>query len=255
MLPALEPWQWLLGAVCAVGVGIAKTGIPGLGILVVPLMVHAVGDARQSAGWLLPLLSTADVFAVAYYRRHAQTRKLFSLAPWVLLGMAGGAWMLAGPELLLRRVVGAIVLVMIGIKLMPRRAPSTAAAQSPAASRERLGRAAAYGVVAGFATMVANAAGPVMNMYLLARRLPKEEFIATGAWFFLFINLSKFPVYAAHGLIGVRSLAFDFVLLPAVVAGALVGRIVAARIAQRTFEIVILGLTALAALLLLRPSS
>jgi uncharacterized membrane protein YfcA len=246
-LPVLAPWQWALGALCALGVGVAKTGVPGLGILVVPLMVLAVGDARQSAGWLLPLLCAADVFAVVYYRRHAQARRLFSLAPWVLLGMVGGAWMLGGPEALLRRVVGAIVLGMIATQLarkwraQPREAP------------ENTGRAAGYGIIAGFATMVANAAGPVMNMYLLAKRLPKEEFIATGAWFFFLINLSKLPVYGARGLIGAPSLAFDLVLVPVVVAGSVLGRAIVARIPQRSFETAVLALTAVAAALLLAP--
>src|SRR5262245_42290503 len=101
-LPPLAPWQWLLGALCAFRVGVAKTGVPGLGIFVVPLMALTVGDARRSAGWLLPLLCAADVFAVAYYRRHAQTTRLVSLAPWVAAGMIGGALALAGPEPVLR---------------------------------------------------------------------------------------------------------------------------------------------------------
>jgi uncharacterized membrane protein YfcA len=244
---ALEPWRWLIAAICAFGVGLAKTGVPGLGILVVPLMVQAVGDARRSAGWLLPMLCTADVFAVVYYRRHAQARRLFSLAPWVLIGMCGGALLLAGPELLLRRVVGAIVLAMIAIQVARQR-PGAAPA-----SRERPGRAAPYGIAAGFATTVANAAGPVMNMYLLARRLSKDEFIATGAWFFFVINLCKLPIYAAHGLIGAASLTFDLVLSPAVILGALSGRAIAARLPQRVFEMAILALTALAAVLLLAP--
>src|SRR3712207_5679162 len=109
-MPELAWWQWALGTAAAFFVGVAKTGVPGLGILVVPLMVLAVGDARQSAGWLLPLLCTADLFAVVYYRRHAQTRRLFYLAPWVLVGMAGGAAALAADERYLRPVVGAIVL-------------------------------------------------------------------------------------------------------------------------------------------------
>ena len=251
--PALPLWRWVLGAVCAFGVGVAKTGVPGLGILVVPLMVQAAGDARQSAGWLLPMLCSADVLAVAYYRRHAHARRLFSLLPWVLLGMGGGSLLLSGPELLLRRVVGGIVLAMIAVRLRRARSAAAPAAASVPSPREPMGRAAAYGVSAGFATMVANAAGPVMNMYLLAKRLPKEEFIATGAWFFLVINLCKLPVYASHGLIGARSLVFDLVLLPALIAGAISGRAIAARLPQRSFELAILGLTVFAALLLLVP--
>jgi hypothetical protein len=81
-MPDLELWQWLLGAFCAMLIGIAKTSVPGLGILVVPFMVLVVGDARLSAGWLLPTLCLADLFALAYWRRHAAASKLFALAPW-----------------------------------------------------------------------------------------------------------------------------------------------------------------------------
>jgi uncharacterized protein len=269
LLPELPLSRWALGALCAFFVGMAKTGVPGLGILVVPLMVLAVGDARLSAGWLLPLLCTADVFAVLYYRRHAQTRRLFSLAPWVLAGMGAGALALAAREQLLRPLVGIIVLAMIGLHLR-RRAIAAAATNAPGPGlpdatsppapaangeppRDSIGHAATFGVVAGFATMVANAAGPVMNLYLLAKRLPKQEFIATGAWFFLVINFSKLPVYRAHRLISAQSLLFDLVLVPAVVGGALLGRSLFERLPQRAFEVIVLALTTLAALLLLVP--
>ena len=106
-------------------------------------------------------------------------------------------------------------------------------------------------MVAGFATTLANAAGPVMNLYLLARRLPKQQFIATGAWFFLVINLSKLPIYAGHGLIHTRSLLFDLVLVPPVLLGAAIGRRVAARLPQHTFELLVLALSAAAAALLM----
>ena len=93
-MPELHTWQWLLGALCAFFVGVAKTGVPGLGAMVVPLMVLAIGDARLSAGYLLPVLITADLFAVYYWRKHASAWKLFSLAPWVLLGLAAGSFAL-----------------------------------------------------------------------------------------------------------------------------------------------------------------
>ena len=246
----LTALKWILGGLTAYFVGVAKTGVPGLGIFVVPLMALAVGDARQSAGWLLPLLCAADVFAVVYYRRHAQTTRLASLAPWVVVGMAAGAVALGAPEPLLRRGVGLIVLGMIVLHVVRMRA---AAPPPEAPAAEGVRHVAVYGVTAGFATMVANAAGPIMNLYLLAKRLPKEELIGTGAWFFLVINLSKLPVYAWHGLISARSLAFDALLLPMVMAGALSGRAIFTRFPQRTFEQVVLALAAVSALLLLWP--
>jgi uncharacterized membrane protein YfcA len=248
ILPHLALWQWLLGGGAAFLVGVAKTGVPGLGILVVPLFVLTVGDARHAAGWLLPLLSAADILAVRIYRRHAEARRLFSLAPWVLAGMAAGAVALKAPERPLRRLVGVLVLAMMAFQAYRRRR-----AEAPASDgREPRLHVVGYGVVAGFATTVANAAGPVMNAYLLAKRLPKAEFVATGAWFFLVINLMKLPVYGYHRLIDATSLAFDAALVPAVVAGALLGRALFLRIGQRAFDVAVMVLTAAGALLLLR---
>lgn len=222
--------------------GVAKTGVPGLGILMVPLMVIAAGDARQSAGWLLPMLCAADLFAVFYWRRHAQIPQLLKLAPWALGGMAGGAAALALPESVLRPIVGAIIFVMLGVYLVRRRRGSGELPAHPAL----------YGTAAGFSTTVANAAGPVMNLYLLSMRLPKEQFLGTGAWFFFLINLSKLPIYAAHELITPRSLAINAFVLPAVVLGALTGRQVVKHIPMNVFEAVVLGLTVLATLALFR---
>ncbi len=100
--------------------------------------------------------------------------------------------------------------------------------------------------------MVANAAGPVMNLYLLSKRLGKEEFIATGAWFFFVINLAKVPVYLWHGMISRRSLAFDAGLLPAVVIGAMTGRWIVHHIPQKAFEVAVVILTAFSTLMLFR---
>jgi uncharacterized protein len=242
--------RFALAAIAAVLVGVAKTGVPGFGILAVPLMVLAVGDARQAAGWLLPLLCVADVFAIAIYRRHAQARRLVGLLPWVLAGMAAGAIALAAPERVLRRGVAAIVFVMIALRLWRDRSKTDTPATAKT-TNDRWWQAAGYGTAAGFATTVANAAGPVMNLYLLARRLPKQEFVATGAWFFFAVNLMKLPVYAGHGLIGARSLRYDALWIPAVVAGAWLGRTLLHRLAQRGFEALVMLLTVASAALLL----
>jgi uncharacterized membrane protein YfcA len=242
-MPHLTAVQWSLGILCAILVGKAKTGLPGLGILVVPLMVLTVGDARLSAGWLLPMLCTADIVAVVMWRRHAAANRLFSLAPWVLIGIALGAVSLSMPEAILRRVVGAIVLLMLAAYVWRRYGWGVG---------EDKGAAAPYGITAGFATTVANAAGPVMSLYLLRKRLTKEEFVAMGAWFFFAINLTKVPIYLYHGMINLSSLAFDALMAPAVLLGAFSGRWLVDRISTQVFETLVLLLTAASTLLLFR---
>ena len=271
--------RFALAALAGLLTGVAKTGLPGFGILAVPLMVLAVGDARHSAGWLLPLLCLADLFAIAAYRRHAHARRLFGLLPWVLGGIGLGAITLSAPERSLRVLVAAIVIVMIALRWLRARrpaAPGESAVAAPADppwdpgrvphpprlvppggarqdQRDRWWQAAGYGASAGFATTVANAAGPVMNLYLLARRLPKQEFVATGAWFFFVVNLVKVPIYAGHGLIGRRSLLFDLLLAPSVIAGALLGRVLLHRLPQAAFDKLVMALTVCSAALLLAP--
>jgi len=241
-MPHLAPWQWLLGIFSAFMIGVAKTGAPGVGTMIAPLMVLTVGDARFATAWTLPVLSTADVFAVAYWRRHAEARQLFSLIPWVLVGIAGAAAALSLDEAVIRKIIGAIIVGMLAIYLWRRFSPTPQVAGNPAF----------YGICTGFASTLANAAGPVMNIYLLSRKLPKEKFVATGAWFFFVVNLLKAPVYAWHGLYSRESLTFDVLMVPAVLAGALAGRWLIRNIDQSMFEVMVIALNAVSCLFLFR---
>jgi uncharacterized membrane protein YfcA len=241
-MPHLATWQWLLGIFSAFMIGVAKTGAPGVGTMIAPLMVLTVGDARLAAAWTLPVLSTADVFAVTYWRRHAEARQLFSLIPWVLVGIAGGAVALRLDELVIRRIIGGIIVGMVLVYLWRRFSTKPQVAGNPAF----------YGICTGFASTLANASGPVMNLYLLTKKLPKEKFVATGAWFFFVVNLLKSPVYAWYHLYSRASLVFDLLMVPAVLAGALAGRWLIRNIAQGTFEVLVIVLTAVSCLFLFR---
>jgi uncharacterized protein len=241
-MPHLAFWQWLLGGFSAFTLGAAKSGLPGGGTLAIPMMVLVVGSARYAAAWTAPILSTGDVFAVFYWRRHAEARKLLSLIPWVVLGGAAGALALSLNEQFLRRMVATIVAAMLLLFVLQRRGYLS-----------KLSRGAwLYGIAAGFATVVANAAGPIMNMYLLTRGLTKEQFVATGAWFFLVINLAKVPIYSWHHLFSGTSLRFDFLMVPAVVCGALAGLWIVHRAPQRLFDTMIVLLTGISAFVLFR---
>ena len=239
-MPNLAPWQWLLGIFSAFMIGVAKTGAPGVGTMIAPLMVLTVGDARLAAAWTLPVLSTADVFAVLYWRRHAEARQLLSLIPWVLVGIAGGAVALSLDELIIRRIIGVIIVGMLLVYLWRRFRPKGQVEGNPAF----------YGVAAGFATTLANASGPVMNLYLLTKKLPKEKFVATGAWFFFAVNILKSPVYAWYHLYSRASLLFDLLMVPAVLAGALAGRWLIRHMPQHVFELAVIALTAVSCLFL-----
>nr|WP_211160654.1 sulfite exporter TauE/SafE family protein [Microbacterium sp. MF43] len=227
-------------------VGLSKTGIPGAGTIAVAIFA-AVLPAKQSTGTILLLLIVADLFAVTMYRRHVNGRELLRLAPAVVAGVIVGVGFLAfADDTWVKRTIGVILLAVIGITLLRRRMSARVELDRPHPVA-----AAAYGSTAGFTTMVANAAGPVMSMYFLAARFPVKEFLGTAAWFFAVINLFKVPFSVGLGLITPSGLLLDLVLVPAVVAGALLGRWIAGRIDQRVFERLVIAFTIVGAVYLL----
>lgn len=240
----LQPWQWAVVVLGAFLAGVAKTGIAGLGILTVAIYANIL-PAKESTGIILPMLICADVVAVAAYRQHAVWSHMGRLFPWVAVGVVAGFWAMGRIDnAQVRHAIGAILIAMTGLHCWRKwRKAETVP--------HHWWLAAATGLLAGFTTMMANAAGPIMVLYWLALGLPKLEFLGTGAWFFLIINLFKVPFSYHLGLITPATLQFNLWLLPAVIAGALLGRVIVLRINQTWFEILALGLTVVAAVRLL----
>jgi len=228
-------------------VGFSKTGMPGLGILIVPLMASAF-PARESVGVLLPVLMCGDVFAVARYRRYPEWRLLRRLLPWVVGGIVlGAAALKVLTSGLLEYFIGAMVLGLIALQ----------AARSWRGEwlEEHLPRkwwfSASMGALAGFSTGVANLAGPVTGVYFISMGLRKHAFIGSAAVFFMAVNWIKVPFYAKLGLLTRDSLAFDLRMFPLVAAGAAVGMLTFRYIPQKWFNRIILTLAALSAVKLL----
>jgi uncharacterized membrane protein YfcA len=243
----LDPWQWAFLAAGAFFCGLSKTGIAGLGILPVALFANAL-TARESTGALLPLLICADVFGVAFFRKHAEWPRLWKLFPWVALGVVLGYFSMGRfNDAQAQKTIGIILLGMIALQFWRRRQTGELAARLP----HTRSFVAFTGVTAGFSTMIANAAGPMMMLYLLAIGLPKLALVGTAAWFFFLVNVFKVPFSIHLGLITTDSLLLDAILLLPMIPGALLGPVLLKRINQSTFETMVLVFTLLAALRLL----
>lgn len=251
-------WQWGLALLGGLLVGLSKTGIAGLGGFAVAIFANLI-PARESTGVILPLLICADVVAVLAYRRHAVWSHLWKLFPWVVPGiLIGYVTMKHLDSLEIKRIIGLTLVVIVVIHLWRNRG-GRAASPSPRhvdSTAEGVSHgwwfAALTGLFAGFTTMVANAAGPIMILYLLAVRLPKMEFLGTGAWYFLLLNTFKVPFSLHLDLINPSSLRLDLYLIPAVLLGAFSGRAVIGRINQLWFERLAFVLTLLAGIHLMR---
>lgn len=243
----LEPWQWALGVFGAFLVGVSKTGIPGLGILNVALFA-LVFPARESIGIVLVILICGDIVAAATYRRDASWQDLWRLFPWAALGVVLGYFALGRiDDVQIRRLIGAVLLALVVLQFVRSRRVSTDETHVLPPYLAPLA-----GITAGFTTMVANAAGPVMVLYLLAMRLPKIVFLGTTAWYFLILNLFKTPFSASLGLINPDSLSLSLFFGIFAIIGALLGRSLVTHINQRVFEDSALVLTFIAGVTMLR---
>lgn len=252
-LPEISGFAWCALAAGAFLVGLSKTALPGANTISVALFAAAL-PAKTSTGALLLLLLAGDALALIAWRRHADWQALLWMLPAVVLGLAAGALFLAmAGDDEVRRLIGVLVLLLTGVAVWRRRRPAAVAPPSPDGDdapgqgprATRVGRAAwGYGSLGGFTTMVANAGGPVMSLYLLSTRLPVAAFLGTSAWFFAIMNVMKLPVSVSLGLITPAVVRVDALLLPALLVGGLVGWWAIGRIPQRLFENAVLGMTA-----------
>lgn len=246
MLPELTCAGWLLLCTATLLIGFAKTAIGGVAAVAVVIFALVL-PARESTGALLPLLLCGDVLAIRLYRRHASWPILLRLIPGVVPGLLLGAWFVdQADDTLMGRSIGLILLAMTVLQLWQRRY------RVPAPVDGTLNPALTFGTgaVAGFATMTANAGGPVMTLYLVMAGLPVLGMLGTGAWFFLMVNLAKVPLSASLDLITLPGLAMDAVLMPAMVLGAWLGVVAIRRIDQVAYERIAVALAGISSVIL-----
>lgn len=243
-----DPLLWICALLGALMIGVSKAGITGLSILSVALFAHVFPSSKQASGLILPLLIFGDLVAVLSYRTHTQWRYVWKLMPWTAGGVVLGYFALGHiSDRTARIMIGVIIVSLCALGYWRR----YAGVRSEESERWHWMLAAALGVTAGFVTLVANAAGPLMALYLIAMRLPKMQFVGTAAVFFMVLNLFKVPFMVNLGLITAQSFKFNLLLAPAVLLGAVVGRWALVRINQQLFENLVLALSAIAGILLI----
>ncbi|MFJ8545099.1 sulfite exporter TauE/SafE family protein [Streptomyces sp. NPDC093586] len=247
----LTGWEFAALALAALLVGFSKTAVSGANTVSLAVFA-AVLPARASTGVLLPVLIAGDVLAVLTYRRHAHWPTLWRLFPAVGVGVVvGTVFLVWADDAVVRTSIGVILLFMAGVTVWRRRRADVDGPPDAVTSRAGRAKARSYGVLGGFTTMVANAGGPVMSMYLLSAGFRKLGFLGTSAFFFLIVNVSKLPFSAGLGLIDGRSLLLDAALVVFVVPGALIGKWAVSRIDQRLFEQLVIAATVVGGLQLL----
>jgi uncharacterized membrane protein YfcA len=246
--PALTPSYFFIYLVVALSIGMAKAGLGGLGLAVVPVMALIFG-AKESTGIILPMLIAADIMAVIHYHRKAVWSSIFRILPWVAIGILAGLFtgnlVNAGQfRIIMLTVVWAMLSLMV-INDLRRGNMLDGMTANPAF-------AAFMGLTGGFATMIGNSAGPVFTLYFLAARLPKNEFVGTGAWLYLIMNTGKLPLQIlVWKNIGLSGLLLNLISLPFIAAGIFAGIWLVRLFPERGYRIFIIVTTIATSFLLL----
>jgi uncharacterized membrane protein YfcA len=245
LLPA-NGWILLLALFGALCIGLSKSGLAGTATLNVVLMAQIFG-AKPSVGLVLPLLIVADLLGFLINRKGGSWRQIVPMMPPAIAGVIVG-WLLLDriDNDVARVVIGWIILGLLAFNFVLRKRREQFLALT-----EHRGFAQGMGFLAGTVTMIANAAGPVMTVFLLSQRLEKREHLGVFCRFFLFINLFKLPFSNSVGLISGPSLLTNLVLLPGVFLGIYLGWQILKRIPQDAFENTLAILTAFAAIWLI----
>lgn len=241
----LTQLQWVAIILAAFILGFSKSGIKGIGIVIILILAFVFGE-KASTGILLPMLISADIVAVSYYNRHTQWRFIKKLIPSMIIGVLVGVWV--GDiisETVFKRVMAIIIIASLGIMLFFEKQNTNSIPKNKVFSNSA-------GFLAGFTTMIGNLAGPISNIYFLAMRLPKNEFIGTGAWLFFIINVFKLPFhFFVWKTVTKESLVLNLTLIPVILVGFFLGAKLVKKISNVNYRKFIIIVTAIGGILML----
>jgi uncharacterized protein len=245
-MPPLTPIEWSLAVLAALGMGVSKGGLAGVGLMHVVIFAFLFG-ARDSTGVVLPMLIVGDICAVTFLHQHARWDYVRRMLPPACVGVVIGAALMGRvSDVTFKPIIGVVILTLAVMQLARMHRP-----QWFGDVPHNRWFAWGMGLFAGVTTMLANAAGPIFGLYALAVALPKLEIVGTSAWFFFILNTFKVPFSVGLGLIHGQTLLFNFVMTPIILVGVLGGRWLTHRLPQRSFDLLLLAFAAVAALRLI----
>ncbi|WP_298237400.1 sulfite exporter TauE/SafE family protein [uncultured Algibacter sp.] len=237
--------QWAAICIAVFLLGLSKAGIKGIGIIIVVILAFVFGE-KASTGILLPMLIIADIFAVIYYNRHARWDYIKKLIPWMIIGVLVGVWIGNDiSEVIFKRMMAIIIIASVLIMFYTENRKSNSIPTNKLFS-------SGTGFLAGFTTMIGNLAGPISNIYFLAMRFPKNEFIGTAAWLFFIINVFKLPFhFFVWKTVTLQTLVLNSIMVPVVILGFFIGVALVRLISNVNYRRFILIVTAIGGVILL----
>jgi uncharacterized membrane protein YfcA len=235
--------KFFLLEICSFFIGLSKTGIPGFGILGISLTAMIL-PTKVSTGVVLPLLIMGDIFAISYYKKRVIWKYILRVLPFTSFGIIIGYFLMGKiNDRQLSVFIGLVILLIIGLNYWWNK--------KNIKIPQKIYFGVFIGISAGITTMMANAAGPILIIYLIAMKLPKTEFVGTSAWYFFILNWFKVPFSVNLGLININSLKLNLLLFPSVIIGAISGVLLLKKIPQKIFDQIVQILVIISALKLI----
>nr|WP_321406648.1 sulfite exporter TauE/SafE family protein [uncultured Carboxylicivirga sp.] len=236
---------WLITLFCAFLIGISKSGLKGTAMISIPLLAYLYGG-KASVGIILPFLIMGDLMALSFYFKSGKISYIIKLVPWAIIGILIATYV--GNQIndqQFKLTIAIAIIVCLALLLYNEiRKKKINLIDNKAFS-------ASLGLTGGFATMMGNAAGPIFNLYLLSMRLPKEAYIGTGAWFYLFLNIFKVPFHVVSWhTISWKSLQLNVIMFPALLIGSFIGKKVVSYIPEKEYRYLVYTVIFLSAILL-----
>ena len=243
----MSDWTNILVAAIAVTfIGLSKAGFGGgLGMLTTPLCVFAFGPDHpdKAIGVLLPLLCAGDAFSLYHYWGKWEKRNLVYLLPGVVIGVVIGVQLIGrfSPQQL-QFCIGVLAVLFVGFQLVKEKIFQAEGAFSPS---HAIG--IPCGIGAGITSTFAHGAGPVVAVFVMPQKLPKEIYVGTTVLMFTCINwikmpfflldreLTNLPVLVPHAIITRETLWLSLLFFPLVPVGVWLGVWLNRRFSERLF--------------------
>ncbi len=223
--------------------GFSKFSIGGMGLIILPIVMLAF-PGPEALGIVIPMYLVTDVMAIYMYRQNINWAVLARLLPLALIGIVVGGWWLSGIDAEQFTVMLGIIIIAILILGIWLDYQSTNIMKHPFVIYMT-------GLFAGFISLIANAAGPLLSLILIEQKLSKEAYVSTRAWAFFIINLAKLPTLYFLELISWETTIISMQCLPGLLIGAGIGYYVLRRLNLKQFKWLIRGMAMIAAVKLL----
>ncbi len=212
-------------------------------MLTTPLCVMAF-DPRSAIGILLPLLCAGDLFSLYHYWGKWERKNLGYLLPGVVAGVVIGVHFIG--RFSSHQLNVAIGVLAVAFVLFQWCKELVFKAEGAFAPNHWVG--VPCGIGTGVTSSFAHGAGPVVSLFLIPQRLPKEIYVGTNVLIFTWVNWIKLPFFVGNQIITGSTIQTSLVYLPLVPLGVWLGVWLNRRFSDAWFTRMVYVLTFLAGL-------